>query len=280
MAVNILFFRIVAPLVAVTASLLVVPVGAASVSGSLPAIAIIIDDMGNRLEYGKAALSLPGPLTYAFLPYTPYAGDLARQAHRMGKEVMLHLPLQSQESKRLGPGGLGLHMDRDEFQQTFRADFDAIPHAAGVNNHMGSLLTRHPGAMEWLMQEIRGYEKIYFIDSRTTKHTVAEQVAVENSIPSSRRDVFLDNPREPEAIRRQLHQLLRLARERGHAIGIGHPYPETVAVLKEELGRLQEQGVRLVPVSQLVHLQGREEPGQEESSSPSPRIAKNLKASP
>ena len=67
-----------------------------------PAIAIIIDDLGNSLEQGEAVLRLPGPVTYAFLPFTPHAVPLALRVHRAGKQVMLHLPMDAGGNNRLG----------------------------------------------------------------------------------------------------------------------------------------------------------------------------------
>lgn len=215
-------------------------------------LALIIDDMGNQHAIGKAALALPGPVTYSFLPYTPYGRELAELAHAQHKQVMLHLPMESHQGNRLGKGALTLEMPKAEFLQTLQEAMTSIPHVEGINNHMGSLLTRDPTAMRWLMSTIR--EKgLFFIDSRTTEKTVAEKVARKNLIESARRDVFLDNVEDKEEIRGQLSKLIELARQNGRAIGIGHPYPETVAVLAEEIPNLAAQGVELVPASQLTN---------------------------
>lgn len=241
-----------------------------------PVISIIIDDMGNHGGWGDAALAIPGAVTYAFLPHTPHADRLARQAHASGKEVMLHLPMQSHVGYPLGPGALTLHMTEAAFRRTLDDDLDAIPHARGINNHMGSLLTRHPGAMAWLMQGMRARGNLFFIDSRTTLATVAQQLALEYQVPNARRDVFLDNDRHPEAIGRQFTRLLKRARRQGYAIGIGHPYPETSQVLAQRLGELQASGIRLIPVSEMIEYQ-RSRTLWHASSSPSPQVAKSSK---
>ncbi|MCU7928377.1 MAG: divergent polysaccharide deacetylase family protein [Candidatus Thiodiazotropha sp. (ex Dulcina madagascariensis)] len=239
-------------------------------------IALIIDDMGDRRIAGERALALPGPITYAFLPLTPYAWQQASKAHQLKKEVMLHLPMQSDNGNALGNGALTLDMSKVRFLRTLRRNIASIPYLAGVNNHMGSLLTRDPTAMRWLMSALRE-AGLYFVDSRTTDATVAERVAGSNLIASSRRDVFLDNiPRESE-VRAQLHELLETAREKGSAIGIAHPYPQTLAVLQEELPKLKEQGIELVPVSALVNSR---RPLWHASSSPLLKDVKNSKLSP
>ncbi len=217
-----------------------------------PVISIIIDDMGHRLQDGNRALELPGAVTYAFLPHAPHARKMAEQAHASGKEVMLHLPMDAHEGEKLGPGGLSLHMTQQQFQDALASSLASVPHVVGLNNHMGSLLTRHPGAMDWLMEDVRQRGDLFFVDSRTTSLTVAEKLAREHQIPSAGRDIFLDNVREPKYIREQFQQLIRRAKIRGKAIGIGHPFPETIATLAEELEKLEESGVKLVFISETI----------------------------
>jgi polysaccharide deacetylase 2 family uncharacterized protein YibQ len=250
-----------------------------SAAGDLPRISIIIDDMGNHASQGDAALGIPGPVTYAFLPHTPHARRLAEMAHARGKEVMLHLPMESFDGARLGPGGLTLHMTEKSFRRTLDQALQDIPHVRGINNHMGSLLTRHPGAMAWLMEGVSQREGLFFVDSRTTRESVVPEVAFEHGVPNASRDVFLDNRRDPGAIRRQFEELLRQARKKGHAIGIGHPYPETAAVLSDLLADTEALGVELIPVSSMIEVQGSQQLWQA-SSSHSPRVAKNSKPSP
>jgi polysaccharide deacetylase 2 family uncharacterized protein YibQ len=214
-------------------------------------IGLIIDDLGNQKRAGEQALGLPGSVTYAFLPQTPFTWELAIKAHELNKEVMLHLPMESDLGNRLGEGALTLAMPKANFVATLRRNLSSVPYAVGVNNHMGSLLTRDPTAMRWLMTELRQLG-LYFIDSRTSKATVAERVAQRHLVNSARRDVFLDNVPDKTLIRLQFQKLLAIARERGEAIGIGHPYGATLAVLREELPKLKQQGIELVPISQIL----------------------------
>ena len=244
-------------------------------ASATPLIAIIIDDMGNQRGLGREALALPGQVTYAFLPFTPHAAPLAREARTRRKEIMLHLPMASHPGMPLGPAALDLHMTERAFKSTLEAALQSLPEVRGVNNHMGSLLTRHPGAMSWVMETLKSTGGLYFIDSRTTVATVAEQVAKEHRLPSGRRDVFLDNARHPEMIRAQFARLVQKARKNGSAIGIGHPYPETIAVLRDQLPNLDRRGVRLVSVSRLLEIQEKRE--WQEPSSPSLKVVKNSK---
>lgn len=216
-------------------------------------VAIIIDDLGYHLEAGQRSIKLPGPVACAILPATPRAKTLAEAAFANGKEVLLHLPLESISRENSSePGGIRLDMSRDEFAETFTADLESVPHAVGVNSHRGSLLTRHPGHMGWLMEEIRTRGDLFFIDSYTTHTSVALQLAREAGVPAVKRDVFLDPDRSVDTVEREFRRLKELAKQTGAAVGIGHPYPATLALLEREIPKLPDEGIRLVGIGELV----------------------------
>lgn len=218
-----------------------------------PRISIIIDDLGYRFADDRRAIGLPGPVALAVLPDSPRGPELARLAHRLGKDVLLHLPLEAIEHNgAVEPRSITLDMSREAFRATFARAIASVPGAVGVSNHQGSLLTRHPGHMAWLMQEIRSQEGLFFIDSYTTRHSVALMLAKEVGVPAVRRDVFLDHERSKSAVRRELERLKEEARKKGYAIGIGHPFPETLEVLEKALPLLEEEGFKLVRISELL----------------------------
>lgn len=226
----------------------------ASSGEATPRIAIIIDDLGYQLEAGLRALELPGPVSYAVLPATPSGTALARTAHAQGKEVLLHLPLESiDRENREEPGAITLDMSRDAFHEAFDAALESVPYAIGVSNHRGSLLTRHPGHMAWLMEEIAAHDGMFFVDSYTTHASVALQIASESGVAATRRHIFLDNDRSPAALRKEFDRLTALARRNGVAVAIGHPYPETLAFLERELLELDDSTIMLIPVSQALN---------------------------
>jgi polysaccharide deacetylase 2 family uncharacterized protein YibQ len=221
-----------------------------------PRIAIIIDDLGYQLEAGRRAIQLPGPVTFAVLPGTPHSRRLAGFAHDRGKEVLMHLPLEAVNYEGPAePGGVTLDMSHDVFRATFASAIETVPYAVGVSSHRGSLLTRHPGHMTWLMREISARDGLFFIDSYTTPESIALKVAAEEGVSATRRDVFLDHDRSVEAVARELERLKAMARHNGHAVAIGHPFPETLQVLERELPKLAAEGIELVTISALLHAQ-------------------------
>ncbi|MGH1537185.1 MAG: divergent polysaccharide deacetylase family protein [Gammaproteobacteria bacterium] len=219
-------------------------------------IAIIIDDIGNNLSIGKRVIDSDLAITCSILPARPHSIKLARLAHKNGKEVMLHLPMQASKSERLGHGGLMSNMSKQEFIRVVDISIDAIPHAKGINNHMGSLLTSNPNHMEWLMQTIANRdENLFFVDSKTSARTVAADAAQNYHIPNMRRDIFLDSTaNDKNFVRQQLRRLIKLAKLQGYALAIGHPHSSTLTVLEQELSKLSNEDVQLVTVSKLINI--------------------------
>ena len=250
-------------------------------AGSKPEIALIIDDLGNNPDIGLAALQLPGNIAYSFLPNTPHATILAELAHEKGKQVMVHIPMESEHHEKLGPNALLANMEEHEYKSVLQTALEAVPYAVGLNNHMGSLLTQKEVPMQWLM-DVLAEKELFFLDSRTTTKTVAQQTAGSMGITTLRRDVFLDNSRDEAAIRFQFVELINKAKRRGYATGIAHPYPETIMVLKEMLPALEKEGIELVFASDIAErypaVNTEEKSGRtawQESSFHSPRVVKN-----
>jgi len=233
---------------------LITPVPSAEVRAALrgsPRLSIVIDDLGNDRAQANSVFRLSYPLTISVLPHEANSGEIAEEAHRRGYQVMLHLPMSSssgdkEETVELHPGMAPVDVDK-----TFAAMLDTVPYAAGVNNHEGSLSTADQKLMDELMPLLRQRD-LFFIDSRTSAQTVAETAAHRAGVAAARRNVFLDDEKSVPAIRKQFTLAIRDAREKGSALAIGHPHPETLAVLSEMLPEAERQGVRLVFASDLT----------------------------
>jgi uncharacterized protein len=229
-----------------------VPTPAPSAQGKEAKVVIIIDDMGNDMKALDEVLALPAPVAVAVLPLTRHSSETARKAESHGREVLLHLPMQPKGTLQgLGPGALMSGMGPEEIKENLSKDLASVPGAEGVNNHMGSLLTEDPAAMDALMLDLKSRD-LFFVDSLTTSGSVACRMASKEGVLTASRRVFLDDSSDEAAIKVQLERLVRLAKKYGTAIAIGHPRPMTLAVLKEEIPLLPEQGVRVAKISEAI----------------------------
>ena len=215
-------------------------------------VAIIIDDLGLRLEQDLRVLALPGAITNSVLPHATHSHRIAALADRLDKEVMIHLPMEALNYGQLDVGGLTADMPHDTFKRVVESAIAALPEAVGINNHMGSLLTADAERMAWLMEIIDRQTDLYFVDSRTSVNSIAFHHARDSGIPSLARDIFLDNDLDESKIEQQFDAMIELAKRRGKAVAIGHPNRQTIAVLERRLPTLAKLGVELVSVSELL----------------------------
>ena len=216
-------------------------------------LAIIIDDMGGSLSEARSLAAINVPLTFSVIPGLRAGKDVAAFAVAHNVETMIHVPMQSKgwPAQRLEENGLLVAMGADELQERVSGFVQQFPGAVGVNNHMGSEFTEQEEKMSVVLQTLKK-NNLFFIDSVTSPASTGLRVAQRLGIKSARRNVFLDNEQERGYIRGQLNQAIRLAKKNGSAIAICHPHPVTIATLAAALPGLAGQGVRLVPVSQLV----------------------------
>lgn len=212
------------------------------------AISIVLDDMGYSSSDFQA-LSLPQEIAFSILPYTPQATHLAEQAHRQGREILLHVPMHAKsDNRKLGKGALMQEMTEKQLKAELRQSLQSLPYLQGINNHMGSTLTEQIAPMRWIMEilEIRG---LYFLDSRTTAETVAESTAIISGIPALRRHVFLDNIKTEEAMETQFQEAVKLSREIKMVVIIAHPYPQTLLFLQQKF-KQSTHAFKLIALSQ------------------------------
>jgi polysaccharide deacetylase 2 family uncharacterized protein YibQ len=210
-------------------------------------IAIIIDDIGNKPADADAFV-LPEKVTFAILPHTEYSTGFSRWASQQGREVMLHMPMESLNGKALGKGAILSTMYPNEVEKALVDALNSVPDAVGVNNHMGSKLTQITLQMSSVMDVLRD-RGLFFVDSRTTKFTRAHLIAQKTGVLSAQRHIFLDHYARESFLKRQLDTLIRQARKKGKAIGIAHPYPVSIAFLNTALVNLPAD-IDLISVSE------------------------------
>lgn len=221
-------------------------------ASDMPTLGIIIDDLGHNYLRGRRVIDMPAPVTLAILPHTAVAARLAKEANAAGRTAILHLPMQNGADLSPGPGALFADMDRETFSAMLQRNLEDFGPIAGVNNHMGSLLTTLRPQMNWLMDELRGRD-LFFVDSRTSAQTQAAFAAEKHGVAHVSRDVFLDNELTPQALQSAFDRVLVEARTNGTAVLIGHPHEQTLAFLERVLPGLEErEGVRVVAIEELV----------------------------
>lgn len=197
-------------------------------------LVIVIDDLGESVGAARRLVDLPFPVSFSVLPHATKAREVAAQARQRGRELLLHLPCEPDgypKTANSGPGTLRVGMSPDTLEQTLIDNLARLPEVDGVNNHMGSRLTRDTKAMSIVLAHLKG-RGLFFLDSLTTPKSCVRDVSRSLGMRYYRRHIFLDNSAKEHAVLLQLKKAESLARRTGVAVAIGHPYPATLSALE------------------------------------------------
>ncbi len=217
-------------------------------------IAIIIDDVGLARRLSERAVRLPAFVTLAYLPYAHELTQQAEAAQARGHDIMLHLPMEPVGHENPGPDALLSTQSEDEWRVLTQKALNSFDGFIGVNNHMGSRLTTNQTAMRVVMNALK--EKgAFFIDSRTSNHSLAETTAQQQGVATAGRDVFLDDTQTAAAVQASLAQVEQIARHKGYVVAIGHPHAVTLEALERWIPAAQARGFVFVPVRTVVKTQ-------------------------
>ena len=217
-------------------------------------LAIIIDDVGYPSPFIDEYRKFDGKLTFSILPFQHESASYARMLYHAGFEIMIHIPMEPEDypEKEPGEGALFVSDSRDEVEQKLIKMVHNIPQASGANNHMGSMATQDHTLMIHTLSYLKA-EGLYFIDSLTTPHSTAYDIAHQLQLQTGNRNKLHDNHNNSIYIDKQFEKLKSAARERGKAIGIGHIQNKyLLSVLNRQITTLYEEGFELVFVSEVI----------------------------
>ncbi|MBC5788694.1 divergent polysaccharide deacetylase family protein [Providencia sp. JUb39] len=224
-----------------------------SSQASAAKLAIVIDDFGYRAKEDNQILALPAAISIAILPNSPHGAEVAATAYQQGRDILIHMPMKPLSKQSLEKDTLAPSMSAEEVDRIIKNAISRVPHAKGMNNHMGSEMTSSLSGMRNVMRSL-SQSNLFFLDSVTIGNTQALNAAKEFGVPSTKRNIFIDNHQSEEETRTQLNKAIAYARKHGSAVAIGHPHPSTVRALQKFIP-LVPSDIELVPVSSLVGYQ-------------------------
>ena len=208
-----------------------------SISLAQNKLAIVIDDVGYHLKEDAAIFAMPREISVAIIPAAPHARARNQEAKSQGRDILIHMPMQPVSEVKIEDGGLHLGMSATQVNDRVNTAKNIVNYAIGMNNHMGSAATTDPKLMTYLMTALQE-KHLFFLDSRTIGKSVAGKIAKEQGVRSLDRHIFLDDSNELADVQHQFKAAIQYARKHGTAIAIGHPRPNTIAVLQAGLNNL------------------------------------------
>lgn len=226
-------------------SMFIIPSNVLAKNNSTKHVAIVIDDFGNGMKGTHEILSLPIPLTIAVMPFLSTTEHDAHLAHEKGHEVIVHLPMEPESGKKswLGPGAITSDLSEKEIRKRVNEAIDAVPHAVGMNNHMGSKITADKRIMKMVLEECQK-RGLYYLDSKTSSKSVVPMLAKEMGLPYLENQLFFDEEYSTSHIIRQANLLVNKLESVKEIIAIGHvgiAGEKTAIVLKEYVPIVKEK---------------------------------------
>lgn len=225
-----------------------------------PMLAIVIDDFGQARGGVKEMLSVDCTLTCAVMPGLDFSVQDAENAFKKGHEVILHMPMEAYvklPDSWYGPKVIRNYDTPERAKEVLKECLAEIPHAVGVNIHIGSGVCLNKKLMTAIMEEVRDQGK-YFLDSRTNEGSVCGEVAVATNTAFAERDFFLEvhGNANYDYAKKELLKSAKRALKQGVAIAIGHVGAEggisTAQAIKDSIKEIEEMGVEIVPLSKVI----------------------------
>lgn len=225
-------------------------------AGSEKTAVIVIDDFGNNGRGTQEVMELPFKVTVAVMPFLQHTKSDAERAHAAGHEVIVHMPMEALAGKKtwLGPGAITTDLSDDEIRKRVHAAIDNVPHAVGMNNHMGSKVTVEPRVMRVVL-EVCKERGIYFLDSHTNYRSVVAKVAEEVNIRTRENHIFLDDIHKSSAIKKQFMRMRMHLKNHNICIAIGHVGSAghiTAAIVKDQMLQMSQEQVAFKKVSEVL----------------------------
>lgn len=207
-------------------------------------VAIVIDDFGNSMKGTEKMLSLPIPLTVAVMPFLPSTKQDAVAAHQKGHEVILHMPMEPIKGKKewLGPKAITTDLSDQEIEKRIEQAIQDVPHAIGMNNHMGSKVTADERIMRIILSVCKKHN-LFYLDSKTNPNSVVPKIGKELGVPIVENQLFFDDVYTSSHITKQAQVLLQRIQEKPVVVAIGHVGPPgeiTSQVIQSSIPKVRE----------------------------------------
>lgn len=228
--------------------------------GQKPQMAIVIDDFGYDRKGVEKMLNLDCTLTVAVMPCLQFSHQDAETAHKLGHEVILHMPMEAFGNlphSWYGPLFIANSDTPETAYNKMVQGINDIPYCNGVNIHMGTAVSKNKTLMREIIKATKE-RNMLFLDSRTTEGSVCEEVGKEIEAPVVLRDVFLEEQRANYAITTdRITDAINICLQKGKCIAIGHigsvGRDITAECLKDNLNRIKSAGIEIVPLSALAY---------------------------
>ncbi len=232
------------------------PVKALAGKSDAPRVALIVGGLGVSAKTTSDAIArLPGPVTFAFMPYGSDAALVAR-ARAGGHEILLQVPMEpfSYPDNDPGPQTLLTSLTPQQNLDRLHWVMSRFQGYVGVIGMMGARFTASEQSFAPILREIadRG---LIFVDDGANPRSVAGRIAGASNLPFAKAEVIIDSVPTPDEIDRALGRLETAARQHHVAVGIASALPASIEHVAKWAKTAASRGVILVPITAVARKQ-------------------------
>ena len=211
---------------------------------------LILDDAGFSKNY--EFLDYDRSLNISVIPDTYFAKEWIKKINKQNNhELMMHIPMSAYS---IGLKGIydGISLEKISFLlDKWMLYFAGVK---GANNHQGSYATANRTLMKRFFSVFKKYG-LYFVDSITIGNTKAYTESKRAGIFALQRHIFLDHIRSESFIRQQLNSCIRVAKQIGFVVAIGHvTTPNLLNILKSYDNEFKRCNIKFLKISDFFAL--------------------------
>jgi polysaccharide deacetylase 2 family uncharacterized protein YibQ len=216
-------------------------------------MALIVENLEDTsYQIAVSLLSFSEPLSVSIIPGSKKAALIAQLADQHRKEVIIRLPLESQGSMpaSVAQSAIMVHFSKDAINAMAESAVHDIPNFTGFTNALGSRACEDSRVMNIILANIRKQHG-YFIETRTTKNSVAASVATALDCPFTEVNARIEKRTAPD-IAAELRRLGAGAQVNGTMAASVTASKQLADALTEARAWFRQNGIKLVFVSEIV----------------------------
>lgn len=215
----------------------------------------VIGEIGSDTSYQTvvAFLSVPEPVSISLLPSKKQSALIAQLADQYHKEVIVRIPLEPEGRIPTDFAGqvIMVHFTKEAVHAIVAEAVAAVPNFSGFNNLWGSRALEDSRLMGIVCNEILKTHG-YFIETRATKNSVALSICESIGLPAGEINTVVNEQSKQTDLEKQFRNYAATAQANGSIIVSISINARVVAALKASVGLFKRNGIRLVPVSEIV----------------------------
>ncbi len=226
-----------------------------SIDNNAPKISLIYEEYGLSEKKDKEIIdNLSNNITFLLSPNVDNAEEKAIKIHDTNRELWMDLPVDSFDYPDKDVGGIALLLSNSisENKSNLQKILSTFPYYAGVvfTGDASFFLNKEESRITSKFLKERGIA----IFSRKKKYgTLLEKMAeIDKKMIYGYADIHIDASQSLEKIDNAFYELERMAEKKGNSIGIFKGYPITIKKIKEWETKLEEKGIKIVPLSQVI----------------------------